>query len=231
MTRSIFKYGFENGLIERPIVFGYAFRKPSAKTLRKNRMANGPKMFTPTQIRFMLEIATVNMKAMILLAINGGLGNTDLALLPLSAIDFKGKFLTYPRSKTAIMRKIPLWSETIRAIRMVIKQRNKAKIPKNETLLFIGRRGTNYVCNNHGYRVNQEAQRIIDKADIKDRTFYDLRRTFQTVAEGSRDLSAVQSIMGHAPAATDMSAVYRQLVEDDRLQAVVAHVHAWLFGS
>jgi hypothetical protein len=37
--------------------------------------------------------------------------------------------------------------------------------------------------------------------------------------------------MGHAPGNSDMSAVYRQRVSDARLQAVVAHVHSWLFSS
>ena len=67
------------------------------------------------------------------------------------------------------------------------------------------------------------------QAKIEDRCFYDLRRTFQTVAEGARDLAAAQAIMGHAPPASDMSALYRQRVDDDRLRAVVDHVHNWLF--
>ncbi len=58
--------------------------------------------------------------------------------------------------------------------------------------------------------------------------FYALRHTFQTVAEGARDLAAVQSIMGHAAAANDMSAVYRERVDDERLLAVTQHVRKWL---
>jgi integrase len=61
------------------------------------------------------------------------------------------------------------------------------------------------------------------------RNFYSLRRGFQTIGEGARDLSAVQAIMGHAPAGNDMAAVYRQSVDDDRLRAVVEHVRRWLF--
>ena len=37
--------------------------------------------------------------------------------------------------------------------------------------------------------------------------------------------------MGHAAGSGDMSAIYRQSVDDDRLQAVVAHVRNWLFGD
>jgi len=37
--------------------------------------------------------------------------------------------------------------------------------------------------------------------------------------------------MGHAARANDMSAIYRQGVDDARLQAVVDHVHDWLYGQ
>jgi len=37
--------------------------------------------------------------------------------------------------------------------------------------------------------------------------------------------------MGHAPRSGDMQAVYRQMVPDDRLKAVVKVVHDWLFAA
>lgn len=61
------------------------------------------------------------------------------------------------------------------------------------------------------------------------RSFYDLRRTFQTVADEVRDFVAVRRIMGHAGAA-DIADHYRERVGDDRLRAVVEHVRAWVFG-
>jgi integrase len=84
---------------------------------------------------------------------------------------------------------------------------------------------------NCGYKVGQMFKRIVARAK-KARpglTFYALRHTFQTVAEGARDLVAVQAIMGHAPSSSDMSAVYRERVDDDRLRAVVDHVRRWLW--
>ena len=35
----------------------------------------------------------------------------------------------------------------------------------------------------------------------------------------------------HAPASGDMSAIYRQGIEDQRLRAVADHVHGWLFAK
>jgi integrase len=98
-------------------------------------------------------------------------------------------------------------------------------------LLFIGKRGQNYIGNRRGYRVVQEFARVAKNANVEGRAFYDLRRTFQTIGEGANDLAAVQFIMGHAAGNSDMSAVYRQLVSDDRLRAVTSHIHKWLFNS
>lgn len=231
MTRSVFRFGYEAALIDKPVRFGPGFKKPSAKVLRQTRAAAGPRMFTPTEIRKALDHATTNGRAMFLLAINGGLGNTDLGELPVKAIDLETGWLDWPRPKTAIPRKIPLWPETTEAIKVVLANRQEPKDPADSSLLFIGARGKGYAGKHRGYRVHQEVKRILDKAGIEGRTFYDLRRTFQTIGEGAHDLVAVRSIMGHAPASGDMSAVYRQRVEDPRLLAVTDYVRSWLFGE
>jgi integrase len=59
-------------------------------------------------------------------------------------------------------------------------------------------------------------------------TFYDFRRTFETIAGDSKDQVAVDYIMGHARG--DMASVYRQRIDDERLLAVSNHVRTWLFG-
>ncbi len=229
MVRTVFKYGYDAELLDRPVRFGPGFKKPSAKTLRQSRIANGPRMFTREQILQLLAHSTPNMKAMILMAINGGLGNTDLGTIPRTAVDLKSGWLDFPRAKTAIPRRIPLWPETIAAINETLATRRKPKDAADDYLLFIGKRGESYEGNHKGYRVVQEFARICEKADIKGRSFYDLRRTFQTVAEDACDLVAVQTIMGHAPPASDMSSIYRQRVKDERLEKVVNVVRDWLF--
>lgn len=37
--------------------------------------------------------------------------------------------------------------------------------------------------------------------------------------------------MGHAPSGADMSALYRERIDDDRLLAVTEFVRRWLFGN
>lgn len=230
-TRSLFKYGYEAELLDKPVRFGPGFKKPSAKSQREAKLQRGPRMFTSQQIRSLLAVATPNMRAMILLAINGGLGNTDLGTLPRRAVDLHSGWLDWPRPKTAVMRRIPLWLETIEAINAMLAGRVKAKRPQDEELLFIGKRGESYVGNHKGYRVTQEFRRVCESAGVEGRSFYDLRRTFETIGEDCRDLVAVKAIMGHAPATGDMSAVYRQRIADDRLRAVVDVVHEWLYAD
>ena len=89
-VRCVFKYGDQAGSIDRPVRFGPEFKKPSRKVLRKQRATNGKKKFDPAEICAMLETADPQLRAMILLGVNVGFGNTDCALLPKSAVDFKG---------------------------------------------------------------------------------------------------------------------------------------------
>lgn len=228
MIRSVFKYGHEAGLLPAPIRFGPAFKKPTAKVLRQERSAGGPRMYTAKQINALLKAATSTVKAMVLLAINGGLGNTDLGKLPIAAIDVSG-WLDYPRQKTGVARRIPLWPETLAAIKAVMKCRRIPRDPADAKLLFIGARGVSFVNGSKGDYVAKAFAAVQVRAKIEGRTFYDLRRTFQTIAEEAHDAVAVQAIMGHAPASGDMASVYRQAVSDDRLLTVTNYVRQWLF--
>ena len=49
----------------------------------------------------------------------------------------------------------------------------------------------------------------------------------KTVAGESRDQVAVDHIMGHAR--DDMASAYRERISDERLEAVVEHVHKWVY--
>ena len=94
--------------------------------------------------------------------------------------------------------------------------------------VFITRYGKPWITRSSGSPISAEFRKLADKLNCK-RTFYDLRRTFQTIADNSKDLVAVKSIMGHVD--QSMSGVYRQLVPDDRLEAVSNVVRQWLKGT
>jgi integrase len=206
---------------------------PSAKVIRQNRAKAGLRMFEREELLALLEATPAIQKAMVLLAVNGGLGNHDVATLPMKAVNLKTGWLTYPRPKTGIERRIPLWPETIAALKKVIADRREPKDPAHKHLVFISVRGEAYISRNSGHRIAKTILWFLRKTKIErpGLTFYCLRHTFQTVAKGVRDLSAVQAIMGHAASGSDMSARYRERVDDARLLAVTEHVRKWLFGD
>jgi integrase len=74
-----------------------------------------------------------------------------------------------------------------------------------------------------------EMTKLLTRLDIKRERvgFYALRHTFETIAGETRDQIAVNAVMGHAD--QTMAAAYREHISDERLQAVVNHVRAWLF--
>ena len=76
-------------------------------------------------------------------------------------------------------------------------------------------------------------QKAMKKAGVtlKGLGFYGLRRSFETIGAETGNQVAVDHIMGHVPATSDMGAVYRQHVAESALRQVTDHVRAWLFGS
>jgi len=230
ITRSIWNWGYQDGKLKAQQQFGAAFSKPGAKAIRQQKLAAGPRMFTPDEIHALLKVASPNMRAMLLLGVQAGIGNTDLALAPIDAADLGAGWLTLPRAKTAIPRRVPLWPETVAAIRDVLAHRPTPK-PDAEHLLFVTAKHNSYEGKRRGNPIWQEFRKAAAAAGVTGRTFYDARRTFATVADGAKDPVAVSAIMGHAPKSGDMAAVYRQSIDDSRLRAVVDHVHGWLFGQ
>jgi hypothetical protein len=57
VSKSVFKYGYEAGLIEQPIRFGPHFNIPSRKVIMQNRAKNGKRMFESEELRLILETA------------------------------------------------------------------------------------------------------------------------------------------------------------------------------
>ena len=241
--RVVFRYGTENHFVAGPIRYGSEFKKPSKKVLRANRAAKGPRMFEADDLQKIIDKAGVPMKAMILLGINCGLGNSDVANLPIAAVELKAGWLDYPRPKTGIARRCPLWKETMQAVRAAIDERPAPKDEADVGLLFITKYGrkwaaasmsepdpdTGKVKNWCSDPVTGEFSKLLVTLGIKrpGLSFYALRHTFETVGGDSRDQVAVDAIMGHVR--DDMASLYREKIEEDRLEAVTKHVHAWLF--
>jgi integrase len=226
-VRIVFSYGYKNRLIDRPMVFGEGFKRPSRRVLRKHRAEQGMKLFEAEEVRRMLEDAGQPLRAMILLGINCAFGNSDVATLPLSAPDLDAGWLTYHRMKTGISRRIPLWPETVKALREWLAQRKSPAEPKYAGAVFITKYGKSWSI--EGRALSNETRKLLDSLGINGhRSFYALRHTFQTVADEAGDFIAVRRIMGHA--SNDIADVYRERISDERLKRVTESVRAWLFG-
>jgi integrase len=232
-TRSVFKFGYEMRLMERPVRYGPGFDKPSASVLRRHKVKQPVKLLEAADIRALLEAADVSMRAMILVGVNCGFGNADCAELSTSAVNLEAGRIDFPRPKTGIARRCLLWPETVAAIRAAEAVRPKPAKPRDVGRVFLSEAGTMLVTRSEkGHTkdlVGTHFTNLLVKLKLyrKQIGFYTLRHVFETVAGGAKDQVAVDLIMGHADGS--MASHYREGIEDSRLRAVVNHVRAWLW--
>jgi integrase len=227
-VRCLFKFAYDSDLISVPIRFGPGFKRPSKKTLRLHRAEQGPKLFSAPEILKLLYSAGIPMKAMIFLGVNCGFGNSDCANLKLKAVDLDTGWIDYPRPKTGIPRRCPLWPETITVLREALARRKEPKEKADAELFFVTKYGEGWGKDVADSPITKEMRKLLNALEINGhRNFYTLRHTFRTVADESKDQPAADFIMGHE--VPHMSSVYRETISDERLKAVTDHVHAWLF--
>jgi integrase len=244
--RSVFKYGHEAELLNKPVVFGPAFKRPSARKKRHHRQQSGRRMFEAHELRAIISAAGQPLKAMIFLGISCGFGNADCGKLPRSAVNFQSGWINFPRPKTAVERRCPLWPETIEALRIATASRPAPKDPADAVFVFLTKYGRCWAKDRDDNPIAKEFTKLLKAMDAqaeKDAKqlgvkapeklrrpglgFYALRHTFETIGGESKDQVAVNHIMGHAD--SSMAAVYREHISDGRLLAVTNFVRAWLF--
>lgn len=117
---AMFNMADEFGWISRPIRLRKAFAKRSAGEARGQRK---DWLLTAAILRPMYRDASLQIKGMILLGLNGGFGPGDDASLPKSAVDFKSGRIRYKRPKTNIDRDMPMWPETIKVLKLIFAER------------------------------------------------------------------------------------------------------------
>jgi len=233
-VRVVFNFAHANGLIDAPVKYGRHFDAPSARILRRARNQAGPKLFSREEVLSLLDAANGQIEAMIYLGVNCAFGNSDCSSLPRSAVDLETGWIEFPRPKTEIARRVPLWPETVASLREAIAVRPEPAVPKDGRLCFLTRQGRPWVRMNRRVSIDalgREFGKLMRRLGINGRRglgFYTLRHVFETVGGESKDQAAVNEIMGHVD--NSMAATYRHGVSDSRLRDVVATVHEWLFG-
>jgi integrase len=242
IVRCLFRFADDYDLVPHAVKVGKGFRGPSKKVLRLHRAKQGKKLFEPAEIHRMLAEATVLLRAAILLGLNFGYGNTDVATLPLAAIDLTNAWIVFARPKTGAERKGKVWPETLVALQEAIAQRPAAAAPEYAGLALLTRHGGPLVkvtCQpQEGNKLRVVCHDALGKATKKllarlgingNRCFYTCRHTFRTWADSCGDQPAANFIMGHIDNST--ADAYREMIDDDRLEAVANHVREKLFGG
>ncbi len=233
--RGVFIHAFEEGFIAAPMQYGKSFDKPEHHEVRKARAERGKRMLEAEELQKVIKSTNVTMRAMVLLAINGGLGQTDLSSMPIRALDLKHGWLDFPRPKNGIERRVPLWPETIAAVKAAFAVRREPKNEEDRQLVFLTHCGQRWVKYNQtgtpADALGQEFAKVLTELGIKRPgvSFYAIRHTFRTIADRTKDFPAIDMIMGHAD--HTMGGRYRERIEDDRLQAVTNHVRTWLYAA
>ena len=233
--KGIFRWAYKQGLLDSLPRYGAAFDPPSAKTIRLAKAAKGARLFTPAEIRTLLDLANVRQKAHILVALNCGFGQSDLSELTFQAIDLQAGWVDFARVKTGAPRRCWLWPETCRAIQAAIDARVEPADPSFAERVFLTRYGLPLVrdvfkgCAEDTVAIRFRA--LLKRAGMADSglSFYRLRHTHRHITDMAQDQPAANFIMGNID--QTMPANYRGLVEDDRLKRVSEYVRAWLYGA
>lgn len=251
-TRILFKFAYDEGLIDQPVRYGQAFDPPSKRSFRVARAEKGARMFEREELLRIIEAAGQPLKAMVLLGANCGFGQTDVSRLTKATIDLRGGWVNLHRHKTGTPRRCPLWPETVQALREAIAMRPEPAAGIDAKLIFLTPAGLPVVRSQQSRKKANAAEKkgkepsaadvvqidtvgsamgaLLKKLGINaGRNFYALRHGFETVAGDTADQVAVNAIMGHVDAS--MAGQYRERIDDARLRRVVNHVRAWLYGT
>jgi integrase len=170
------------------------------------------------------------MRAAILLGINCGYGNGDIGKLKTAALDLRRGWATFPRPKTSVARKCPLWAETIAALKEAMAINPKPARPEFEGLALLQETGFAWSkTDSADSPLSKTFRALLDSLEMyrPGLSFYSLRHCHRTVSDGAGDAGASNVLMGHASG--HVSESYIEGRDDDRLVKVSNHVRRWLF--
>lgn len=168
------------------------------------------------------------LKAGVLLAMNGGMGSKELSELTVGVVDLNRGIIDHARGKTGKQHVVPLWPETIDALRFVLNLRGGP-----DDLVFKNRGGGSwnysemrvakgklrkFSDDNFKARMNEVLKTIGLKRDGE--SFYKLKHTFSTAASECLDSDALKILMGHTLGVRG----HYVRISEERLRAVVTHV-------
>jgi integrase len=215
--RVVCKYFYDTCMVTAPVRFGPDFSRPSRATLRKDKASKPKKLFKPEEIHQIIAAANPQFKAMAILGLYAGYGNTDCGLLRTNHIDPKSGFIKFERPKTGIPRKCWLPPRAMKYITDIM--------PNKPGLVFKTRRGNAWAKDSKQNPIAVEWKKLADSVGVV-QTFYALRHTAYTIAGSSKDKDARSYFAGHAW--SGLAEIYNEDFDDQRLVVIGQIIDKWL---
>jgi integrase len=245
VTKMIFSWAYESELIKAEPRYGKRFVPPQRRLRRREKRAKGPKLFSATEIVRMLELARPPLTAMIWLGVNGGFQNSEVASLRFDELDLDAGVVDTYRAKTEVRRYVPLWPETVAALRVAMRRRPQARVEAEaefDDLVFLTERRRPFLRReatigdgvklSNTDAVASQFNKIRAAAGIKRQGcgFATFRHVFSTVADNTaHDEHAKRLILGQA--VPGISEHYVEEIWRERAVTVSEHVRRWLLAA
>jgi len=217
--------------------YGDQFGTETAVAITKESIKlTARKDWAAKDIHAVINAVNGHFKPLLWLAVNSGLGNADIACIDFDDIkdlDEDECWMDLPRLKTGAKRRFLLWPETKSAIKEYLKIR-RCPMRQYATTVFLTCHGFPWVRGEGSERIDTVGSTFSlyrKAAGLTRGSFYDLRRTFATIACETLDFEAVRQCMGHVPPSKNMLARYATNISDDRLAKVSNHVRSWMMGG
>lgn len=142
-VRVVFKFAFDFGLIDTPVRYGAGFDRPTKKTLRLEKAKKPAKLIPAADLWKLIGAADPQLQAMIFLGLNGGFGASDCSQLPRAALAVRPGWVEFPRQKTGVGQRFPLWPETAETLAAVVRPQPRS--PELDERVFLTRLGQPWV--------------------------------------------------------------------------------------
>jgi integrase len=199
---------------------------------RRERDATGATAITPTEFRALAGADDAQWKAIMYLAINCALGNTDIARLEHGHIDLDAGMMNFARPKTEDAadrpRYTPLWPETVGALKAHVAT------TRSQKLVFTTVRGNpwvRYTAKVSNDELAKKFSKLVKTVKIPrpGLSFYSIRHAAAEWAADTPgvDTLGVKFLLGHATAEMWGKYVTRT---PDRLQKAVEGIRRQLFS-
>lgn len=229
LARTIWKYADENDWVTRRPRFGSVFIKP----ITEKKVGVPP---TLDELRAVLNASAGQLRAMIMLGLNGGYGAGDCSALPQASVDFDLGVIRFERPKMKRRRPVDRvmtgWPCTMEALADCIRERDKG-----DDLVFRTCKGNAWTRNDKSKKGKESVvnavgfmfRKLCKTAGVRNLKFSDLRHVHRTVADELEKPNAAARIMGHR--LPGLAEVYVDRIEHRRILVLTNWIRGRIFGG